>query len=112
MSDPDGGEIDRAAEAVGKAEALLIGAGAGMGVNSGLPDFRGPQGFWRPYPPYERLGLSFTDLANPDWFASDPPFAWGFYGHRMGLYHRARPHEGFATLRRWGGMMPGGAPRR
>jgi hypothetical protein len=34
------GEADlrRAAEAVGSAEALLIGAGAGMGVDSGLPD--------------------------------------------------------------------------
>src|SRR3954463_15604277 len=100
--------LDRAAEAVGGADALLIGAGAGMGVDSGLPDFRGPQGFWRGYPPYEKLGLKFTDLANPEWFASDPPFAWGFYGHRMELYRRTRPHEGFATLRRWGAMMPGG----
>ena len=25
------------------ADALLIGAGAGMGVDSGLPDFRGPE---------------------------------------------------------------------
>ena len=28
-----------------------ITAGAGMGVDSGLPDFRGPEGFWRAYPP-------------------------------------------------------------
>ena len=31
------------------AEAILIGAGAGMGVDSGLPDFRGKHGFWKAY---------------------------------------------------------------
>ena len=32
-------------------EAILIGAGAGMGVDSGLPVFRGENGFWKAYPP-------------------------------------------------------------
>ena len=36
--------IRRAAEAIAGADALLIGAGAGMGVDSGLPDFRGSHG--------------------------------------------------------------------
>ena len=30
--------LDRAAEAVALADALLVGAGAGMGVDSGLPE--------------------------------------------------------------------------
>jgi NAD-dependent SIR2 family protein deacetylase len=100
--------LDRAAELIATADALVIGAGAGMGVDSGLPDFRGPQGFWRAYPPYERLGLNFVDLANPQWFVDDPELAWGFYGHRMGLYRRTEPHEGFAILRRWAERMPRG----
>ena len=79
-----------------------------MGVDSGLPDFRGPQGFWRAYPPYERLGLHFAAVANPRWFVQDPELAWGFYGHRMGLYRRTEPHEGFAILRRWADRMPHG----
>ncbi len=97
-----------AATAIAGADAILIGAGAGMGVNSGLPDFRGPQGFWRAYPPYERLGLNFVAVANPRWFVADPELAWGFYGHRMGLYRRTRPHEGFEILRRWYDRMPRG----
>jgi NAD-dependent SIR2 family protein deacetylase len=100
--------LSRAAEAIAGADAILIGAGAGMGVDSGLPDFRGPQGFWRAYPPYERLGLNFVALANPRWFADDPELAWGFYGHRMGLYRQTVPHEGFAILRRWADRMPHG----
>jgi NAD-dependent SIR2 family protein deacetylase len=101
--------IARAAQLIACADALLIGAGAGMGVDSGLPDFRGPEGFWRAYPPYERLGLDFVSLANPRWFDEDPALAWGFYGHRMGLYRRTAPHDGFAILRRWTGRMNQGA---
>src|SRR6266403_3978961 len=86
----DESSLHRAAEAIRGADALLIAAGAGMGVASGLPDFRGNQGFWRAYPPYQKLGLDFVSLANPRWFASDPALAWGFYGHRLNLYRRQR----------------------
>jgi NAD-dependent SIR2 family protein deacetylase len=72
-----------------------------MGVDSGLPDFRGPEGFWRAYPPYRALGLRFEEIADPVHFASDPGLAWGFYGHRLGLYRAAVPHPGFAVLRGW-----------
>jgi NAD-dependent SIR2 family protein deacetylase len=106
---PPGDQLDpavsaavlRAAEAILEAEVILVGAGAGMGVDSGLPDFRGDQGFWKAYPPYERLGITFIDAANPQHFEEDPAFGWGFYGHRLGLYRATRPHAGFAILRRW-----------
>lgn len=100
--------IVRAAHAVRDAEALLIGAGAGMGVDSGLPDFRGTEGFWQAYPPFRHLGLEFEDLANPVWFWRDPERAWGFYGHRRNLYRRTVPHEGFAVLRRFAETMSHG----
>ena len=72
-----------------------------MGVDSGLPDFRGPQGFWRAYPMYQRLGIDFIDAANPQHFTDDPAFAWGFYGHRTHLYRQTMPHQGFNILRDW-----------
>ncbi|HEY2203227.1 MAG TPA: Sir2 family NAD-dependent protein deacetylase [Pseudonocardia sp.] len=77
-----------------------------MGVDSGLPDFRGTEGFWRAYPPYRPLGLAFEELADPAHFADDPGLAWGFYGHRLGLYRRTVPHAGFAVLRRWAADRP------
>lgn len=100
--------VGRAAEAIANANALLVTAGAGMGVDSGLPDFRGNRGFWKAYPPFERLGLSFVELANPEWFHRDPELAWGFYGHRLRLYRQTNPHDGFAILSRWIARSPGG----
>jgi len=92
--------VERAAEAIAGAKALLITAGAGMGVDSGLPDFRGDEGFWTAYPPFREKGLTFVDLASPGWFEDDPELAWGFYGHRLELYRRTVPHRGFDVLRR------------
>ena len=90
--------INKAALAINNADAILIGAGAGMGVDSGLPDFRGDRGFWNAYPPYEKLGLSFIEMANPAGFETDPEFVWGFYGHRLNLYRKTIPHSGFKIL--------------
>jgi NAD-dependent SIR2 family protein deacetylase len=90
-----------AADAIQQAELFVITAGAGMGVDSGLPDFRGASGFWQAYPPYARLGISFSEAANPLHFQRDPSFGWGFYGQRCDLYRSTIPHEGFHILQRW-----------
>lgn len=90
--------IQKAATAIGEADAVLISAGAGMGIDSGLPDFRGNKGFWRAYPVIKKMGLAFEDMANPRWFERDSRLAWGFYGHRLNLYRRTTPHAGFTQL--------------
>src|SRR3954468_13608755 len=102
MTDPHelGDRLAQAADAVRTADALLVGAGAGVGVDSGLPDFRGDEGFWKAYPPFR--GKSFASVSNPMWFLSDPPQAWGFCGHRLHLYRDTIPHAGFQALLRWG----------
>lgn len=97
---------EQAARAIAAAEVLVVSAGAGMGVDSGLPDFRGREGFWRAYPPLAQRGLSFGQMANPAWFERDPGLAWGFYGHRLLLYRATEPHAGFAALRRWTRAKP------
>ena len=84
--------LNKAAKLVQKAEGILVGTGAGMGVDSGLPDFRGNEGFWRAYPSIEKLGVGFQEMANPKWFELDPSLAWGFYGHRLNLYRQTIPH--------------------
>ncbi len=87
---------------------VVVAAGAGMGVDSGLPDFRGPEGFWNAYPPYRHLGLSFMDLASSHWFDEDPALAWGFYGHRFHLYQKTVPHEGYSIVKAFADRAGGG----
>jgi len=98
----------QAAEVIRQSEAIFIGAGAGMGVDSGLPDFRGNQGFWQAYPRFAKLKLSFSDLANPIWFEKDVNQAWGFYGHRYNMYCNTTPHKGFNILLDWVKQKPFG----
>jgi len=90
--------ILEAVKAIKEADYLLITAGAGMGVDSGLPDFRGVNGFWKAYPIAKKLGLRFEELANPRWFEENPQLAWAFYGHRLNLYRKTQPHQGFYQL--------------
>ena len=92
-------QIKRATKVIEEADVLLITAGAGIGVDSGLPDFRGNEGFWKAYPALK--GFSFVDMANPEWFYTDPHRAWGFYGHRLNLYRQTIPHQGFTFLLEW-----------
>jgi NAD-dependent SIR2 family protein deacetylase len=101
--------IQISAQWIRDADGLLITAGAGMGVDSGLPDFRGVGGFWHACPALKQRQLSFEDMANPAGFAKTPTVSWGFYGHRLALYRTTEPHAGFGILRKWGGRMKHGA---
>lgn len=91
-------QIAQAKQFIKEADAVLITAGAGMGVDSGLPDFRGNEGFWNAYPVIKDLGISFQRMANPKWFDTNPSLAWAFYGHRLNLYRDTVPHNGFKML--------------
>ncbi len=100
--------LQKAAALIQSADSLIITAGAGMGVDSGLPDFRGADGFWRAFPALKNAGLGFRDLASADLFFADPELAWGFYGLRLKSYREVVPHEGFAILRKWAARKPNG----
>lgn len=100
--------LSRAAAALAKADGLLVTSGAGMGIDSGLPDFRGPGGFWSVYPALGRARIAFESIANPAAFESNPRLAWGFYGHRLDLYRRTEPHAGFGLLLDMAKAMPQG----
>lgn len=108
LSDAVRGNVRRTAQLIAQADALIITAGAGMGVDSGLPDFRGNEGFWKAYPALGKLRVSFADMARPEWFARRPGMAWGFYGHRQALYRNTMPHRGFSMLRDWVRAMSAG----
>lgn len=99
----------QAADWLASADGLVITAGAGMGIDSGLPDFRGSQGFWQAYPALGRKHIAFADIASPAAFREDLRLAWGFYGHRLKLYRKTQPHAGFALLQEIAACLPEGA---
>lgn len=102
-------EINRAADLIANADGLLICAGAGMGVDSGLPDFRGDKGLWEAYPALGRAGIEFQNIAKPNAFWAEPVLAWGFYGHRLKLYRETAPHDGFRILKDIAQKLPHGS---
>lgn len=102
-------KLPRAAELIQNAKGLVIAAGAGMGIDSGLPDFRGEDGFWRAYPALSRERLNFESIASPQAFKRSPATAWGFYGHRLNLYRSTQPHTGFGLLQAWSKRMQQGS---
>ncbi|WP_044470427.1 SIR2 family NAD-dependent protein deacylase [Mannheimia massilioguelmaensis] len=94
-------DLNYAAELIRQADGILITAGAGMSVDSGLPDFRSVGGFWNAYPPLKKFNLQFMDIATPKAYQDRPELAKWFFAHRLNQYRQAEPHEGYAILQRW-----------
>lgn len=57
-----------AAEKIRNAQRVIAVTGAGISVESGIPDFRSPGGLWTKYPPFE--------YATVDAFHDDPDKVW------------------------------------
>jgi len=86
--------IERAADALVACDAWMITAGAGMGVDSGLPDFRGTTGIWHD----RSVAMSYEEMSSDKWFFEDPAFAWGVNYTQLEMYRHTAPHAGFAEL--------------
>ena len=72
---------------------VLILTGAGVSAESGIPTFRGKDGYWR--------NLDPTKLATPEAFARDPQLVWDWYLERRQRIRNAQPnaaHEAIARL--------------
>lgn len=101
--------LAQAAEWIASADALLIGSGAGMGVDAGLGTFRGgKKGVWDGL---EAVGLAYEEICEPRWFdeaTGEPRLAWGFWNHCHKAYQETKPHAGYVTLRQMGQKCPFG----
>ena len=75
--------VDAACAAVRGARRVTVLSGAGLSTDSGIPDFRGPNGVWTRDPAAERASTLSCYLAEPEvrraawrhrvrWFARDP----------------------------------------
>jgi NAD-dependent deacetylase len=72
---------------------VLVITGAGVSAESGIPTFRGKDGYWRNLDPIK--------LATPEAFARDPELVWQWYRDRRQRIRNAQPnaaHEAIAKL--------------
>jgi NAD-dependent deacetylase len=74
---------------------VFVITGAGVSAESGIPTFRGKDGYWRNLDPIK--------LATPEAFARDPELVWQWYRERRQRIRNAEPnaaHEAIAKLAR------------
>jgi len=72
---------------------VLVVTGAGVSAESGIPTFRGREGYWR--------NLDPAKLATPEAFARDPELVWQWYRERRERIRAAQPnaaHHAIAKL--------------
>jgi NAD-dependent deacetylase len=60
------GDIDRAGRWILSATRIVALTGAGISTESGIPDFRGPQGVWTKNPKAEKLSNIHYYMSDPD----------------------------------------------
>lgn len=58
-------ELARAAEIVAESKRIAVLSGAGISTESGIPDFRGPNGVWTKNPGTERLATIQAYVSDP-----------------------------------------------
>ena len=69
---------------------VLVLTGAGVSAESGIPTFRGKDGYWR--------NLDPAKLATPEAFARDPKLVWDWYCERRQRIRHAQPNAAHAAI--------------
>jgi NAD-dependent deacetylase len=71
---------------------ILVITGAGVSAESGIPTFRGNDGYWR--------NLDPAKLATPEAFAHDPGLIWQWYCERRDRIRAAKPNAAHEAITR------------
>lgn len=92
------GHMKRVAAALSTARSVFALTGAGMSAESGLPTFRGINGYWGKY--------RVEELASPQGFDRDPRTVWRWYNERIEAYAGAQPNAGHYALAELERLLP------
>jgi len=85
-------DLDLVRSWIDAAERIVVLTGAGISTDSGIPDFRGPQGLWTKDPEAEKM-------SNIRYYVADPALrkrAW--QAKLAGADHKREPNEGHRAL--------------
>jgi NAD-dependent deacetylase len=86
--------VGQVADKILQASNVVALTGAGISAESGIPTFRGAEGYWvvgsRNYVPQE--------MATQDMFLRAPEEVWRWYLYRFGVCRFAEPNAGHAAL--------------
>lgn len=89
----NGPELEDVSRRLQAARRILALTGAGVSAESGIPTFRGEDGWWRKEDP--------SKLATQAAFDRDPTHVWEWYQFRRGLIADAEPNAAHRALAEW-----------
>ena len=90
-------QFERVASLLRRADAILVGTGAGWSADSKLATYKDVADV----PALRKAGLSYYDLCQTHWLRDDPSAYYGFWGYCLHSYRQATPHEGYRIVRKW-----------
>ena len=82
--------FDTVAQKLKDSRKIVFVTGAGISQESGIPTFRGKDGYWRKYDPMK--------LASIDAFYDDPKLVWEWYEDRRKNILGVKPNEGHFAI--------------
>lgn len=85
-------KVERAAALIGDRGGVVVLTGAGISVESGIPDFRSPGGLWTRFPPHEYATLSA--------FRRNPGRVWEMLAEMEAVLDAAQPNPAHRALAR------------
>jgi len=85
--------MDKIKDIINNADGIMILSGAGMGVDAGIPDFRGKSGLWTAEKD------NFIKFSSGNAWHERPLEAWNFYIERFISCEKLKPHDGYYVLK-------------
>jgi NAD-dependent SIR2 family protein deacetylase len=90
--------VKEAKQILENCDALLVVAGAGMSVDSGIFTYRGTNGIWNKTITIGNNNYGYDEISSLTMWKTNPKIAWGFKANFYNIMSHSSPHEGYYNL--------------